>query len=291
MPLNIGEVNTLIVKRETNISYSLVEDLSSNNEIFLHFNQASRRLNIGEKIDVFLYFDNKHRLCATMEHPLITTKQFGFVKVVDVKKEMGCFVNIGIVKDILLSKDYLPTYFDSWPKKDEEIPCILKLKKDALIAKIISKDDLKKGEQKLNIGDKVDAVVSHFTSSGLIAFTTSFDVIYIHKSLMRKKHHIGEMLNVEIININEHKEYNGSLIEQKEKMRLIDSELILRYLNNFGGTLKLGNLSTPEEIAKIFPLSKSAFKRAVGALYKERLITIEDYKITLIKSEEKDSTL
>ena len=43
MPLNIGEVNTLIVKRETNISYSLVEDLSSNNEIFLHFNQASRR--------------------------------------------------------------------------------------------------------------------------------------------------------------------------------------------------------------------------------------------------------
>ena len=49
-----------------------------------------------------------------------------------------------------------------------------------------------------------------------------------------------------------------------------------------GGVIPLGNQSTPEEINKYFKMSKSAFKRAVGALYKERLIKIEDFKITLL---------
>ena len=77
------------------------------------------------------------------------------------------------------------------------------------------------------------------------------------------------------------KEYNGSTIAQKETMRLSDSEMILNYLKEMGGVIPLGNASTPEEINKIFTLSKSAFKRAVGALYKERLIEIEDHKIIL----------
>lgn len=62
---------------------------------------------------------------------------------------------------------------------------------------------------------------------------------------------------------------------------LDDSEVILNYLRNMGGSLPLGNLSTPEEIYKKLHISKSAFKRAVGHLYKLKLITIEDYLITL----------
>ena len=50
-----------------------------------------------------------------------------------------------------------------------------------------------------------------------------------------------------------------------------------KWHQNFLGKL----IYSPEEISKIFTLSKSAFKRAVGALYKERLIEIEDYKIIL----------
>ena len=50
-----------------------------------------------------------------------------------------------------------------------------------------------------------------------------------------------------------------------------------------GGIIPLGNASSPEDISKFFKMSKSAFKRAVGALYKKRLISIEDYKITLIE--------
>ena len=101
--------------------------------------------------------------------------------------------------------------------------------------------------------------------------------------MTRKKYHLGENVSVKVININKNNEANGSFIKQKELARLDDSEIILNHLTNLGGVIHLGNSSTPEEIKKYFSMSKSAFKRAVGALYKQRLITIEDNKITLIK--------
>ena len=280
MPLLIGELNKLRVKRETDISYILVQD-NEPFEVFMHFNQATKRLQENELVDVFLYYDNKHRLCATMEDPIITTKKYGFVKCVSRKENVGCFMNIGIAKDILLSKDILPTNTKAWPRPNDTLPCILKVKKDSLVCKIISRDDITVKNASLKINDTISAYVISFTSTGLLAVDEAFNVIYVHKSMIRKKYRLGEEIILTIININKKGEYNGSTITQKETMRLSDSEMLLNYLKEMGGIIPLGNLSSPEDIAKIFTLSKSAFKRAVGALYKERLIEIEDYRIIL----------
>lgn len=280
MPLLIGEINKLRVKRETDISYILVQD-NEPFEVFMHFNQSTKRLQENELVDVFLYYDNKHRLCATMEDPIITTKKYGFVKCVSQKENVGCFMNIGIAKDILLSKDILPTNTKAWPRPNDTLPCILKVKKDSLVCKIISRDDITVKNASLKINDTISAYVISFTSTGLLAVDEAFNVIYVHKSMIRKKYRLGEEIILTIININKKGEYNGSTITQKETMRLSDSEMLLNYLKEMGGIIPLGNLSSPEDIAKIFTLSKSAFKRAVGALYKERLIEIEDYRIIL----------
>lgn len=283
MMLEIGEVGRFIVKRETDISYTLSpESTELTNYVFLHFNQATRKLEIGEIIEAFLYYDQKKRLCATMEKPLITTTKYGFVEVVDTCSA-GVFVNIGIAKDILLSTDFLPQNPLAWPKVGEFVPCILKVKKDQLVARLINKDDIKNKPHNLKENDEVDAIVSRLTSDGIGLYTNNFEYIYVHKSLTRKKYHLGEACNVKIININKHNEANGSFIKQKELSRLDDSKIILNHLEKLGGVLPLGNSSTPDEIKKYFSMSKSAFKRAVGALYKEKLISIEDYKITLLK--------
>lgn len=282
MPLLIGEINKLKVKRETDISYILQED-NEPYEVFMHFNQATKRLIENEYVDVFLYYDNKHRLCATMEDPIITTKKYGFVECVSQRENVGCFMNIGTAKDILLSKDVLPINTKTWPKQGDKLPCILKVKKDSLICKIISREDLIVKNNSLKINDTISAYVTSFTSTGLLAIDEEFNIIYVHKSMIRKKYRIGEEIILTIININSKGEYNGSTITQKETMRLSDSEMLLKYLKEMGGVIPLGNMSTPEDIAKIFTLSKSAFKRAVGALYKERLIEIEDYRIILKK--------
>lgn len=281
--LKIGEVGSFIVKRETDISYTLSpDDEELTTYVFLHFNQATRRLTIGEKIKAFLYYDGKKRLCATMEPPLITTSQFGFVEVVN-SCDAGVFVHIGIAKDILLSTDYLPTNRLAWPKIGEYIPCILKEKKNQLIAKFISKEDLLHTKiEKLNLNDEVEATVCRLTSTGLGLYTKTYQYIYVHKSMTRKKYHLGEVVKVKIIHFNEHGDANGTMIEQKELSRLSDASLILNELETLGGVIPLGNASTPEEINRYFNMSKSAFKRAVGALYKERKISIQDNKIELI---------
>ena len=283
MFLEVGEVGRFIVKRETDISYTLSpESEELTNYVFLHFNQATKKLEIGETIEAFLYYDQKKRLCATMEKPLITTKKYDFVEVVDTCNA-GVFVNIGIAKDILLSTDFLPQSNLAWPKVGEKIPCILKVKKDQLVARIINKEDIKNKSNSLKENDEVNATVCRLASEGIGLYTDNYEYIFVHKSLTRKKYHLGENVSVKVININKNNEANGSFIKQKELARLDDSQIILNHLMNLGGVIHLGNNSTPEEIKKYFSMSKSAFKRAVGALYKQRLITIEDNKITLMK--------
>ena len=283
MPLNIGEINKFIVKRETDISYTLSpDDDELTTYVFLHFNQATRKLEPGEKIDAFLYYDGKKRLCATMESPLITTHKFGFVEVVSTLDKVGVFVNIGISKDILLSKDFLPTNYRNWPKAGDIVPCILIEKQKRIVTRPITPSDIQIKPANLNVGTTVSGRVVKVSTDGVSICTPLYQFIFLHKSHIRKDYRLGEEITCKIININEKGNYHASTIEQKEYSRLSDSEMILNYLKNMGGILPLGNASTPEEIAKYFKMSKSAFKRAVGALYKERLIKIEDFKITLL---------
>ena len=281
--LEIGKTSKFIVKRETDISYTLSpNDENLTNYVFLHFNQATRKLAMGEVIDAFLYYDQKKRLCATMETPLITTEVFDYVEVVNTNLA-GVFVNIGIAKDILLSTDFLPKNESAWPKVGDMIPCILKVKKDQLVCRIISKEDLKNLTiEPLTIGTKVEATVCKLSADGIGLFTEDYQYIFIHRSMTRRKYHLGEKVEVKIININDRGDANGSFIEQKELAMADDAKAILNYLNSFGGVLQLGNASTPDDIKKYFTMSKSAFKRAVGNLYKQRLINIDDYKITLV---------
>lgn len=275
--LEIGKINKLEVLKETDIAYTLT---NGKDEVFLHFNQTPRLLKVGEIVDAFLYYDQKKRLCATLEKPLITTEKYGFVEVVDISTG-GVFVNIGINKDILLSKDYLTTSTYGWPKVGEKLPCILKVKTNQLTARIINKNDEINQPHSLNIGDHASGIVSKLVPGGIGIYTNNFDYVFIHKSLLRKNFRLGELVDFKVININQYNEYNASTIQNKELSRLTDSDDILYYLKANGGVMYLGNASSPEEISKILHMSKSAFKRAMGNLYKQQLIEIEDYKTIL----------
>lgn len=277
--IKIGEINNLKVKRITDIAYMLEGD---DTDIFLHFNETTKKLQINDIVNVFLYYDSKKRLAATTKMPTVTISKIGFGKCVNVKDEVGCFMDIGIAKDILLSTDYLPKNTNGWPKVGEEIPIILKLKSNTLICKIPDMKDLNKNIYNHQKGEVLDSVIIGFTSSGLMATNNNLEYIYIHNSLVRKKYHIGEKVEISIVGINQDNYLNGSLIKFKEEERLSDAEMILAKLNILP-ILPIGDKSTPEEIKKYFPLSKKAFKRATGALYKDHKIIIEDYNIKLIK--------
>lgn len=277
MNLKIGQINNLVVLKETDIAYTLT---NGSDQVFLHFNQTPKPLKVGEKVDAFLYYDQKKRLCATLEKPLITTIKYDFVEVVEISSG-GVFVNIGINKDILLSKDYLTISQNGWPKVGDKIPCVLKVKTNQLIARIINKNDDIAQPHKLNVGSSSVGIVSKLSPNGIGLYTEDFDFVFIHQSLLRKNFRLGELVEFKVININKNNEYNASTIQNKEYSRLTDSDDILNHLKANGGVMHLGNASTPEEISKTLHMSKSAFKRAMGNLYKQRLIEIEDHKTIL----------
>ncbi len=87
---------------------------------------------------------------------------------------------------------------------------------------------------------------------------------------------MGEEKSVRIIDVKDDGTLNGSLLPRKQERLADDSEEILRYLENAGGQMPFTDKSTPDEIMEMFGMSKAAFKRALGRLYKARRIVQED---------------
>lgn len=117
--MNLGLINEYKVLKETDIGYTLLlDDL----EYFLHKNETNfRDLKDGEVVKAFLYLDKKGRPALTLAIPKITIEKEGFATVVTSIKDLGVFVNIGISKDMLLSKDELPEDYKLWPVIGDKI--------------------------------------------------------------------------------------------------------------------------------------------------------------------------
>lgn len=265
----IGNINRLKVNRKTDIGYMLSDGQS---EVFLHFNESKfQDLKDNDTVDAFLYYDAKGRLSATLHTPLITIEKDAFLKVVDVKRELGVFVDMGISKDLLVSKDDLPLYYNLWP----QIGDVLYLRlthKNRLTGK-----PLHKSEIPVTYGLKentfVEGYVIKTNPEGLDVLTEQLACIFVHHTQTRTPYRLGEKVEVKIIRAYEHT-LNGSLIKQKENQIDLDAQRIYEHLR-VHKQMTLGNNSSPEAIFKTFHLSKKAFKRALGKLYKERLIHFE----------------
>ncbi|MDD4194701.1 MAG: S1-like domain-containing RNA-binding protein [Acholeplasmataceae bacterium] len=278
MSLNIGSVNKLKVIRKTDIGYMLDSD---EDEVFLHFNETNHQeLKPNDLVDAFLYFDQKGRLAATLKTPLITKETPGFLEATDVHSGLGVFFHMGINKDLLLSMDDLPLDYTKWPIKGDKLYLSIKVK-GKLVAKIVSKEELKIAPPTLKPKDKVFAYVQKIGREGVNLLTEDLNWIFVHQSMVRNDLRLGEKVEVTITYQSE-KGYTGSLIAQKEVLLFEDANMILSYLIR-KGELPLTSDSTPEEIKAYFPLSKKAFKRAIGHLYKERKIDFVDQKTILVK--------
>lgn len=280
--IKIGEINTLKVKRKTDIGYMLTDGVE---DVFLHFNESNHQnLQDNQTVTAFLYYDAKARLAATLSTPIITVSKADFVVVKEINYELGVFVGNNISKDMLVSKDYLPYDFKLWPEKGDTLFCSLKLK-NRLVAKPLNKVEIPlKPETKLGFQQQVDAYVIHAGKEGLNMMTQEGHLIFVHHTQMRRPYRLGEKANVRIARINE-TDYSGSLIEVKEKMMDQDAEMIYAYLVQNGGQMPFTSDSDKDAIYATFNLSKKAFKRALGRLYSERKVIFQDDQTIIVKGE------
>ncbi len=274
-------MNELSVLRKSDLGYMLTD---GNDEVLLHFKESDKELNIGDKVEVFIYFDSKNRPTATTHTPYATLQAPGFAKVVETVSNLGVFVNINTPKDVLIPLDYLPYDKQMWPEIDDMILISLKMKKDSFIAKPLNRFDIidlpkTKSYEK---DDVVDGYVIRPGVEGVGIVTKDMQYIFVHKTHLRRVYRLGEFVTPKIIMVKKN-EYNGSLTQNKELMIGTDEEIILNYLRAHDGVMSLTAKSSSEEVEGVLKLSRKAFKRALGSLYKEHKVDCLLDKTVLIK--------
>src|SRR5699024_6758418 len=112
--LQVGTVNLATVIRNIDRGYVLDID---DQEVLLHLNDTKQDEEFTEEdeINVFLYNDKNEQIIATTLIPIITRDTFGWAEVINVIPKLGVFVEIGTIKEILVSVDDLPIYTEVWP--------------------------------------------------------------------------------------------------------------------------------------------------------------------------------
>jgi hypothetical protein len=256
-------------------------------EVFLHKKEATEPYQPGMKIRVFLYRDNLGRITASTKQPFISLGKAAFLFVVDVNPSLGVFLDNNLVKDLLCSKDDLPPSPTEWPIAGDRLFVTLKEKKGQLFAKPIPRKQISlyfSEPPSLTVEKTYSAWVQSIMDVGIVAFTENGEEIFVHINNIRQTIRLGQEVKPKILKLTETNEYVGTLIEQKEIMLQKDSLSILAYLDAHQGVMPYTDKSDPNAIQRIFKMSKAAFKRALGALYKSGYVMLDPEQTRKIKS-------
>lgn len=279
--IKLGEYNILKIVRKSDLGYMLTD---GENEVLLHFSQSLSEHKDGEEIKVFIYSDKKERPTATEIKPSATIEDAGFAKVVDIIPGAGVFVNINTPKDILVSKDNLPYNTDLWPAKDDLLLIRLKIKKDSLIGKPLNRFDIISLHKNVMYAEReqVNAHVCKISDSGLSLVTNDLMYVFVPETQLRGTYRLGEDVLVTITKALDG-EFYGTLNQHKELLMDTDKELILDYMKKHNNSMPLTAKSSSEDVFKYLKMSRKAFKRAYGGLYKDQIIDFDEKKTFIVK--------
>ncbi len=269
--LEAGNIVHLIVDRKTELGYMLTN--SKREEVFLHRSETENDLENDERVKVFLYHDHKGRLAATTAMPFIDMNSIAWLEVVGVKYHLGAFMNIGIKKDVLLSKDDLPAERSLWPKEGDKLYCGLRTdKKGRLFADLATNEEIETLSQAAPDNLRNQYLTGHvyrFNEQGAMIFTDDRYIAFLHEEEAETNLRLGQRLQVRVTFVREDGRMNVSLKAPKEIAYEEDSQRLIDCLEQNDGFLPYHDKSAPEEIKEEFGLSKAAFKRAIGKLMKE----------------------
>lgn len=250
--------------------------LTDGNEKVLLPNNESKDLKIDGEVEAFLYKDSKDRLIATLKTPYLTVGKIGMLEVV-AKSRVGYFVNIGLDKDIFLpfkevnGRIFVEGKYLFYMYDDRGRLCVTMNLRDHL-----------KRNDKFRVNDRVEGTI-YAIDRNYGAFVAIYDEYdgYIPKEELKGAHTVGERIEARILRILKDNKITLTFRDYAYKQRKDDAEEILELIKENQGKLNLGDKSDPEEIKKVTGLSKKAFKRAVGTLYKMEMIEMKDHSLEL----------
>lgn len=274
--LQIGVYHTLKIDRETKVGLFLV---NATDDVLLPNKYVPNDFAIGDDLTVFVYLDHEERPVATTLKPLITLNSFAVLKVNYINK-FGAFLNWGMEKDL-----FVPFKEQARPmEKDKRYIVTMYLDKQTgrLAASSKINQFLDKEPLDIEVGQEVDLMVSHITEIGINTIINGKFRGLAYQNEVFETVSPGYKTKGYIKTIRPDGKIDVSF--QKQGFEAIDdsSQQVLEALKQNDGVLRLNDNSHPEEIKSVLKMSKKTFKKAIGSLYKQKLIDINNEGIQLV---------
>jgi predicted RNA-binding protein (virulence factor B family) len=268
--IEIGKYNRLIAKRRAppGVYLALGEQ-----EILLPNRHVPASLQMGDELEVFVYTDSDDRPVATLLKPRATVGDFACLTVLDVGPA-GAFLDWGLEKDLFVPFAEQEARMQVGEKHvvavclDENTQRVMGVSR---ISKYFDSDT-----SKLAPGEAVQLLVFRVSELGAqVIVNQAYAGLVYHNEAFRKLQ-VGDELTGFVQRIRPDGKLDISLKPQGPAGRGDDTRALIDALNAAGGSLDLHDGSTPEEIARVLKMSKKAFKRAVGILYRQRRIELTE---------------
>ncbi len=276
--IEIGRLNQLqIIEARDN---GLLLDGGQALTLFLPAEELDRDYRGGESLEVFVFVDADGNPAATTRHPLAEMGQVAWLEIVEVN-QLGAFADWGLPKDL-----FIPFAEQHHPlRKGQHALVKIYLDKQNRIAGSTRIDHWVKDDASgLQEGDEVSLLIAEHTELGVKAIINqrSWGLLYgneLFRALRKGQQTTGYIKRVRADN-----KVDLTLEKPGFSKTRLDTlgEQILQRLETSGGRLPLSDKSPPAEIYATFGVSKKVFKQALGALYKQRRITLHDDGIELL---------
>lgn len=276
--IQIGEYNTLEILRDTDPGLFLGDE--EGNEVLLPNRYVPEEFDLGDNLEVFVYLDNDERLVAVTDRPYIKRGDFALLRCNDVSK-IGAFLDWGMVKEL-----FCPFKEQAFKMKKGGwylVHCYLDEETNRLVASSKTKRFLDNKELTVKKFDEVDIIVSHPSDIGMNVIVNKKHLGLIFKDDIFKDISVGDKLKGIVKKVRHDNKLDISLGQIGYRNIEPNAELILKELEDNSGYLDLTDKSSPELIKETLEMSKKNFKKAIGNLYKQRLIEIKPDGIYLKK--------
>lgn len=275
--MKLGEINTLRIARETGIGLFLVDE--TGNEVLLPKRFVPEVFEIDQDLDVFVYNDSEGRLVCTTQEPDITLNSFALLRCRDAT-DIGAFMEIGIMKDLFVPKKNQNDLIKPGERH------MIYMYEDTLTKRLVGTARInalvKEASEDIMPDDEVDILIWNERDMGWEVIVDNQYQGMVYKNQTFEPIAIGERRTAYVNRVRE----DGKLdiLIQKPGAKNIDesAKAVIDALERNNRFLALTDKSSPEDISTALNMSKKSFKKAIGTLYKQRIISLEKEGIKLL---------
>jgi len=274
----IGRMNRMKVVKH--VDFGVYLDGQDEGEILLPRKDVPHDTEVGDRLHVFIYRDSDDRLIATTKRPLVQVGEVAYLKVKQ-QNNVGTFMDWGLPKDLLV-----PFNEQAWPMNEGRnvvIYCYLDENTNRIAGttkfhRHLSED----GRNVFQEGDAVKGMVAAQTELGYKIILNNTHIGLLYKNEVFKPMRFGHELKVFIKQIREDGRIDLSIAASNQDVRDELEEKIMAYLKAHDGVSHITDKSPPNVIYDTFNASKANFKRALGRLYKKRLVSLDKTQVRLL---------